>query len=556
MLRNLKISTGIAFMVGLFTLIVLVILSLGLHGAIINKNNFRNNNDIATRLVSVQAAVSHVNSGLAELNAIMMAKSLNREVDNDEVAAAKSELAKAKVRIGKLMSTGFNSPEEKEAAIAVKNTFDRLMDNANNKLRYALTPGAFPDKTDDEIQLRPLLRAKVEEYSAAIDKLNEEYIDMAHYNFKRTLITTFSSVTLSLIILLVLRLWLKRALFSRLQQANSALHRIAQGNLSKEVEPGTNNEIGELLASLEHMRQALTDTISGIRRGVKRIYSNAREIAHGNSELSSRTEQQASALQQTAASMEELKITVRQNADNAHNARQLAECASTSARHGGDVMVQLDDIMRQIMASSRQIADINSVIDSIANQTNILALNAAVEAARAGEQGRGFAVVAGEVRNLAKRSADAAKESRELINTCVSNMSVGSQQVEKAGDAMRDIVQSVTKVTDIMAEITSASEEQSMGINQIAQAVNEMDLVTQKNAAMVEQSAVSASNMEQETAQLENQVSQFNIHERGRRKTAVIHELPSQQSGNNPLLLKKNKTEADEPVAEEEWETF
>ncbi|WP_130831373.1 methyl-accepting chemotaxis protein [[Erwinia] mediterraneensis] len=554
MLRNLKISTGITFIVALFMLIVMVILSLGLYGALVNRNNFRNNNDIAMSLVAVQAAVSHVNSGLSELNAIMMAKSLNREIDSAEVAAARNELNKARSRISELMASSFNSPEEEQAAKAVKNLFERLMENANNKLNYALTPAAFPDKNDEEIKLRPLLRAEVENYSAIIRQLNEKYVTQAHNNFQRSLLTTISCIILSLAILLVSRIWLKRALFTRLHQAMQALHRIGEGNLSEKVEPGSKNEIGELLASLEHMRLALTGTISGIRVGVKRIYGNAREIANGNNDLSSRTEQQASALQQTAASMEELKITVRQNADNAHSARQLAECASTSARHGGDVMVQLDDIMRQIMASSRQIADINSVIDSIANQTNILALNAAVEAARAGEQGRGFAVVAGEVRNLAKRSADAAKESRELINTCVSNMSIGSQQVEKAGDAMRDIVQSVTQVTDIMVEITSASEEQSMGINQIAQAVNEMDLVTQQNAAMVEQSAAAASNMEQETAQLENQVSQFKINEGATARGAAMPGL-SGQSLNSTVVLKKHKA-ATEGSLEEEWESF
>ncbi|WP_167852444.1 methyl-accepting chemotaxis protein [Escherichia sp. E4385] len=261
------------------------------------------------------------------------------------------------------------------------------------------------------------------------------------------------------------------------------------------------------------MRVSLTETVNGIRDGVKHIYSNVHEIANSNNDLSSRTEEQASALQQTAASMEELKITVRQNADNAHSAKQLAESASISARSGGDVMNRLDGIMREISDSSRQIGDINGVIDSIANQTNILALNAAVEAARAGEQGRGFAVVAGEVRNLAKRSADAAKEIRLLINTCVANMNTGSQEMVVAGDSMKEIVKSVIQVTDIMGEITSASDEQSIGISQIAQAINEMDLVTQQNAAMVEQAAKTTSDVETNAGELDNMVSSFVIEE-------------------------------------------
>ncbi|WP_085069051.1 methyl-accepting chemotaxis protein [Pantoea alhagi] len=295
-------------------------------------------------------------------------------------------------------------------------------------------------------------------------------------------------------------------------------------------------------------------TVSSIRNGVSRINASAQEIVSGNNELSSRTEQQASSLQQTAASMEELKITVRQNADNAHTARQLAESASGSARNGGKVMDSLDAIMHRIIISSRQIDDINSVIDSIANQTNILALNAAVEAARAGEQGRGFAVVAGEVRNLAKRSADAAKEIRSLINTCVADMHSGSQEVEQAGTAIQHIIQSVSQVTDIMAEIASASDEQSTGINQIAQAVNELDSVTQQNATMVEQAAAAAISMEEHAGQLSSMVAHIRLKDETN-YTAIDYQplltptvlLPETQR-------KKNEMDHINPV--EEWESF
>ncbi|EBV7569503.1 methyl-accepting chemotaxis protein II [Salmonella enterica subsp. enterica serovar Hadar] len=280
-----------------------------------------------------------------------------------------------------------------------------------------------------------------------------------------------------------------------------------------------------------------------------RVITHIREIAAGNTDLSSRTEQQASALEETAASMEQLTATVKQNADNARQASQLAQSASETARHGGKVVDGVVNTMHEIADSSKKIADIISVIDGIAFQTNILALNAAVEAARAGEQGRGFAVVAGEVRNLASRSAQAAKEIKALIEDSVSRVDTGSVLVESAGETMTDIVNAVTRVTDIMGEIASASDEQSRGIDQVALAVSEMDRVTQQNASLVQESAAAAAALEEQASRLTQAVSAFRLASR-----PLVANKPEMrlsvdaQSGNTPRSVAAGD--------DANWETF
>ncbi|WP_413468896.1 methyl-accepting chemotaxis protein [Pseudomonas sp. FME51] len=253
--------------------------------------------------------------------------------------------------------------------------------------------------------------------------------------------------------------------------------------------------------------------ISSVKNAVNTISVSASEIATGNTDLSSRTEEQASALQETVASMEQIKTTVEKNADNSREASKLALTATASAQNGENVMDSVVETMSSISESAKKIADINDIINSIANQTNILSLNAAVEAARAGEQGRGFTVVASEVRSLASRSAEAAKEINDLITHSVNKVHVGSQQVAQAGRSMSEIVTTINQVNDFMQQIALASNEQSMGINQIALAVSEMDTVTQQNAALVEESATITANMDDEAHQLAKLVSQFKVDE-------------------------------------------
>jgi methyl-accepting chemotaxis protein len=286
---------------------------------------------------------------------------------------------------------------------------------------------------------------------------------------------------------------------------------VAAGDLTSRIEVRTRDEMGQLLQALKGMNESLARTVQTVRSGTETIATASSEVAAGSQDLSARTEQQAGSLEETASSMEELTSTVKQNADNARQANALAESASNVAARGGAVIEQVVGTMRDIHDASGKIADIIGVIDGIAFQTNILALNAAVEAARAGEQGRGFAVVASEVRNLAQRSAAAAREIKGLIVDSNGKVADGSKLVGEAGSTMREIVDSVRRVTDIMTEITTASQEQSGGIEQVNQAIAQMDEVTQQNAALVEQTSAAAEAMQDQAARLAQAVSVFRV---------------------------------------------
>jgi methyl-accepting chemotaxis protein len=302
-----------------------------------------------------------------------------------------------------------------------------------------------------------------------------------------------------------------RSITVPLNDAVAVAERVAQGDLSSRIEVRSSDETGRLLAALKAMNESLVGIVHTVRSSSDSIATGSAQIASGNADLSQRTEEQASALQQTAASMEQLGSTVRQNADNARQASQLAMSASTVAVKGGEVVGQVVGTMKGINDSSRKIVDIISVIDGIAFQTNILALNAAVEAARAGEQGRGFAVVAAEVRNLAQRSAEAAKEIKSLITASVERVEQGSALVDQAGTTMEEVVNAIRRVTDIMGEISSASTEQSQGVSQVGEAVSQMDQVTQQNAALVEESAAAADSLKQQAQQLVSAVAVFKL---------------------------------------------
>ena len=302
-----------------------------------------------------------------------------------------------------------------------------------------------------------------------------------------------------------------RAVARPAQGAMVAARAISEGNLAVHIPAGGRDEMGQLLRALGDMRDNLARVVLGVRTNAEGVSTASAEIAQGNNDLSARTEQQASALEETAASMEELGSTVRQNADNARQANQLAVNASSVAQQGGEVVAEVVSTMKGINDSSKKIADIISVIDGIAFQTNILALNAAVEAARAGEQGRGFAVVASEVRSLAGRSAEAAKEIKQLIGASVERVEQGSALVDKAGATMTEVVTAIRRVTDIMGEISAASSEQSAGVGQVGEAITQMDQATQQNAALVEQMAAAAGSLSSQAQELVDAVAFFKL---------------------------------------------
>jgi methyl-accepting chemotaxis protein len=316
-----------------------------------------------------------------------------------------------------------------------------------------------------------------------------------------------------------------RSITRPIARAVQVAETVARGDLSTRIEVHGNDEASQLLGALRHMNERLVDLVGRVRTGSEGIATASAQIAAGNTDLSQRTEEQAASLEETAASMEQLTVTVKQNADNATQGNSLADLASQTATRGGEVVSRVVDTMREIANSSEQVAQIISVIEGIAFQTNILALNAAVEAARAGEQGRGFAVVAGEVRTLAQRSATAAREIKELITVSVERVNNGTTLVDDAGRTMGEIVQSVKRVADLMNEISAASGEQRTGIEQVNQAVTQMDEVTQQNAALVEEASAAAQSLSAQAKELRELVSVFNIGAAVRADDAVAESM-------------------------------
>jgi methyl-accepting chemotaxis protein len=411
------------------------------------------------------------------------------------------------------------------------------------------------DETPVWREMRARLLAMIKQKNEEVAGIKQDTIELT----QRALLISLALGVIAILLGIVVVMWLARNIMKQLggepAYAVSIANRVATGNLSESIDV-TGAASSSLIQAMALMQAHLTNLVARVRSGADSIASATREIAAGNQDLSSRTEEQASSLQETAASMEQLTSTVRQNADNARQANQLALSATEVAEAGGTVVSRVVDTMASINGSSSKIVDIIGVINDIAFQTNILALNAAVEAARAGEQGRGFAVVASEVRSLAQRSAEAAKEIKALIDGSVQEVGVGAELVDQAGATMREIVVSVKRVSDIIGEIAAASEEQSAGIEQVNQAVMQMDHVTQQNAALVEEAAAASDALQDQARELADTVGAFEL------ESARVATISESRAKTAPVLTAMAATPAlrsptrPHAVAEAEWEEF
>ncbi|HZW21531.1 methyl-accepting chemotaxis protein [Noviherbaspirillum sp.] len=559
-LRHLHIGTRLGFGFGL-VLLLLVVLALASLSSMSNIHTsldkvINENNVVTKELNDMRQAVMRVAVAVRNVSVMTNEDEVNNEIKH--IDAANAEYQESAAALGKMMTDG-----------AGKALLGKIAAG-----QAATAPGvdraiALAKKQGDVIPVLlssvvPHQRAWVEaidEMIAHQQKLARQTSVEANDAYGNALLLTLALAGAALTIGVFVAWYVTRSITAPLKGAVHVARRVADGDLSTRVTVESEDETGQLLAALRDMNESLVRIVGEVRAGTDTITDASSEIARGNMDLSARTEEQASSLQMTASSMEELTSTVKHNADSAAQANKLAATASEVAVRGGTVVSQVVETMGSINESAKKIVDIIGVIDGIAFQTNILALNAAVEAARAGEQGRGFAVVAAEVRNLAQRSAAAAKEIKALISDSVEKVGIGARLVDQAGTTMDEVVTSVRHVTDIISEIAAASNEQTAGIEQVNQAITQMDNVTQQNAALVEQAAAAASAMQEQAGNLSAVVSVFKLRD----GNAPVKRLTAQQpapKAKTPALPARPARAAALPAARPagpdsgDWEEF
>jgi methyl-accepting chemotaxis protein-1 (serine sensor receptor) len=509
--NNLKISTRLMILIGAMLALLIAIGAVGLFGIVRSNDSMRSVYE--ERLVPT-TQISEIQKLLLR-NRLALAVSL--VTPTPEVITASTVEVEANIAaISKIWETYMAStllPEEARLATAFAESRGKFVQQGLKPTVAALRANDINEANRLVVEAVRPLYGPVNDGIAALMKFQVEdaktdYAE-AMDRYATIRMAAIGAIVAGVLFAVAFGMSLIRNISNSLNRAVDVSNAIARGDLSQTIYAQGQDEVAQLLKAQSAMQENLAKVVADVRTGSESVASASAQIASGNHDLAARTEHQASALEQTAASMEQLSATVKQNADSARQANQLALSASTTAVQGGDVVAQVVETMKGINDSSRKIVDIISVIEGISFQTNILALNAAVEAARAGEQGRGFAVVASEVRSLAGRSADAAKEIKNLIDSSVQRVEHGSTLVDRAGVTMGEVVSGIKRVTDLMGEISAASNEQSQGVAQVGEAVAQMDQVTQQNAALVEEMAAAASSLKSQAQDLVGTVSVF-----------------------------------------------
>ncbi|WP_129138443.1 methyl-accepting chemotaxis protein [Modicisalibacter coralii] len=565
-LRRLRLRTlqgRMASMIGLALVLLVAGSGLGIYGLQASSERLHDVNSNGLKDVARLQQIDQLMGRGRDLVADPVSNPMSGDLDKvtQQVKTIDTDLDRL---WGEFMDRGVNHSEAAQSfgdgLATYRKALDQVIESLNNGDFYQAYTAYNETLLTEGEKLSGVLNQLVSSKQAQAEAL----VEQAEAEKQRILMAQLGLIALGLVLLVIMGVASMRAIRRPIKESKQFTLQISAGNLGATMPSRRNDEIGELMAALDVMRKSLGSIVKDVDHSVSMVRPASRDIASGNEDLSSRTEQQASSLAETASSMEQMTATVKQNAANAREASSLAGNAVGSVRESGEVMGQVVDTMGRITDSSRKVSEIIGVIDSIAFQTNILALNASVEAARAGEQGRGFAVVAGEVRNLASRSAEAAKEIRALIDGSAQEIDGGAELVKRAEASIESVVGAVTKVNDIMGEIASASDEQTSGIEQVNQAVAQMDEVTQQNAERVQTSARAAQQLDEQVAYLANAIAVLRLSGSGKenvdRQTRFRAAAARRQSDSETPALDRPRTERQDPAAEtaseSEWETF